>query len=453
MSTGRTTAIGALACALLAAGCAWERPPVNPPPASNGQPVVVGASGPLSPARSEDVVEDAVAQARYRERAERLVDAVQAATRTPLIAGNRTKLLIDGPATYAAMFAAVRAARHHVDVETYIFDDGDTARGFAALLAEKQREGVAVRIIYDAVGSSDAEDIFTELKAQGVETVAYRPLDPVRLWRNNRRDHRKLVLVDGRIAFTGGINISETYASGSASRPGPERGVDAGWRDTHLEVHGPAVEALEKIFRRSWMRLGQTMPGQAIPEPQAAGDALMQVVASDGGDGEYKIYDAYMTAISEATQRIWIETAYFAPDADFRQALRDAVARGVDVRVIVPSFSDLPLVFQASHGLYAELLAGGVKLFEFQDAMLHAKTAVVDGVWSTIGSCNLDPRSFAHNNELNVVIVGRDFGRSMESTFQQDLGRTRPIEAATWAERPVTAKMKEWLAGLLVYWL
>jgi cardiolipin synthase len=453
MTSRWSIAIGALAWALSIAGCAWERPKVDPPPASDGQPVVVGAGGPLSAARSEDVVEDAVAQARYRERAAQLVDAVQAATRTPLIAGNRTRLLIDGPSTYAAMFAAVRAARHHVDVETYIFDDGDTARRFAALLADKQREGVQVRVIYDAIGGSEAADIFTELQAQGVQTVAFRPIDPVRLWRVNNRDHRKMVIVDGQVAFTGGINISETYASSSATRPGPERGVESGWRDTHVEVHGPAVQALETIFLRSWRRLGKPMPEAAHPRPQTAGDVLMQVVASDGGDGEYRIYDAYMTAISHATQRIWIETAYFSPDADFRRALRDAVARGVDVRVVVPSFSDIPIVFQASHRLYEELLDGGVKLFEFEDAMLHAKTAVVDGVWSTIGSCNLDPRSFAHNNELNVVVVGRDFGRSMEATFQADLGRTRPVDAATWSRRPVRAKMKEWMAGLLAYWL
>src|SRR5262245_38273397 len=175
MSAVRTRTI-ALTWALLAAGCAWERPKANPPPISNGEPLVVGARGVLSPQRSEDAVEDAVAQARYRERAERLVDAVQAATRTPLIAGNRTKLLIDGPATYAAMFAAVREARHQVDVETYIFDDGDTARRFAALLGEKQREGVEIRIIYDAIGASEAADLFTALDAQGVRTVAYRPI-------------------------------------------------------------------------------------------------------------------------------------------------------------------------------------------------------------------------------------------------------------------------------------
>ena len=451
----RPLSAAALLWAVAVGGCTWTRPPVNPPPAADGAPEVVGAIGMLSAARSEEIVDDAVAQARYRRRAEQLVEAVQAASRTPLIAGNRTRLLIDGPATYGDMFAAVRAAKHHVHVETYIFDDGDTAHRFAALLAEKRREGVAVRVIYDGIGSSEAEDIFKALDAAGVETVAYRPLDPVRLWRNNRRDHRKLVIVDGRVAFTGGINISETYARGSASRPGPDEGLESGWRDTHVEVRGPAVDALQAIFLRSWRRLGQTVPDtpDLLTRAPAAGDDLMQVVASDGGDLEFRIYDAYLTAISNATQRIWITQAYFAPDERLRQALIDAVARGVDVRVMVPSFSDIPVVFQASRGLYAELLAGGVKLYEFRDAMLHAKTAVVDGVWSTIGSCNLDPRSFAHNNELNVVIVGRDFGRGMETTFTTDLRRTQTIDAATWAERPVTAKMKEWLAGLVSYWL
>lgn len=438
-------------------GCAWSRPVATPAPAGQTTPVVIDERGLLSPAQAEEAVEDAVAQARYRERAEALVKAIQVATGAPFIAGNSTRLLVDGPHTYAAMLAAMRTARHHVHVETYIFDDDDTGRRFADLLVQKRREGVAVRIIYDAIGSigSDA-DFFARLTAQQIEIAEFRPLEPATLWRINNRDHRKLVIVDGRVAFTGGINISDTYSSGSSSRPGPDKGVDSGWRDTHLEIRGPAVKTLQSIFLETWKRLGKSADAspELYPQLDATGSTLLQVVASDGGDSnEFRIYDAYMTAIREARQRIWITQAYFAPTDELRDALAAAVARGVDVRIIVPGFTDSGLIFHASRATYGELLDAGVAMFEFEDALLHSKTAVIDGIWSTVGSCNIDPRSFAHNNELNAAVVGRDFARSMEALFQRDLEQTRRLDAATWDERPMSNRVKEFLSSLLSYWL
>lgn len=453
----RLLTLGLLWWLLAPLGCAWSRPAQAPPPAAKATPVVIDAKGLLSPARSEEAVEDAVAQARFRERAEALVKAVQNATGAPFIAGNSTHLLIDGPRTYEAMLAAVSAARHHVHIETYIFDDDDTGRRFADLLVEKRRAGVAVRVIYDAVGSIASDsDFFAKLTAQQIEVAEFRPLKPATLWRINNRDHRKLVIVDGRVAYTGGINISDTYSSGSSSRPGPDKGADTGWRDTHLEIRGPAVKTLQSIFLETWKRLGKTVPGSPdlYPQLDATGDTLVQAMASDGGDSnEFRIYDAYMTAIRQARQRIWITQAYFAPTDELREALAAAVARGVDVRIIVPGFTDSGLIFHASRATYGELLDAGVTLFEFEDALLHAKTAVIDGIWSTVGSCNIDPRSFAHNNELNAVVVGRDFARSMEALFQRDLERTRRLDAATWKERPTSNRVKEFLSSLFSYWL
>jgi cardiolipin synthase len=455
----RLLPLGLLWCLLAPLGCAWSRPAQTPAPrdASALTPIVIGEQGLLTPAQSEEIVEDAVAEARYRERAEALVKAVQAATGAPLIAGNAARVLVDGPHTYEAMFAAVRAAKNHVHVETYIFDDGDTGRRFGDLLIDKRRQGVTVRVIYDAIGSIGSDkEFFAGLAAQQIEIAEFRPLEPATLWRINNRDHRKLVIVDGRVAYTGGINISDTYSSGSSSRPGPEKGRDSGWRDTHIEIRGPAVKTLQSIFLETWHRLGK--PAQPSPELypglDRAGDTLVQVMASDGGDSnEFRIYDAYMTAIRGARQRIWITQAYFAPTAELRQALADAVTRGVDVRVIVPGFTDSGLIFHASRATYDELLKAGVRLFEYQDALLHSKTAVVDGIWSTVGTCNVDPRSFAHNNELNAAVVGREFARSMETLFQQDLKQTRVLDAATWKERPTSNKMKEFLASLFSYWL
>jgi len=450
-----------LAWLIVPLGCAWSRPKpelaaANSEPATS-EAVVVGTNGLLTPAQSEEAVEDAVAQSRYRERSESLVKSIQSVTGAPLIAGNSSRLLVDGPRTYEAMFAAVRAAKHHVHVETYIFDDGDTGQRFGDLLAQKARDGVQVRIIYDAIGSFGSDEAFWEkLRAQGIEVAAFRPLHPVTIWRINNRDHRKLVIVDGQVAFTGGINISETYSSGSSSKPGPKKGVDSGWRDTQVEVHGPIVKSLQSIFMETWKRLDQKVAAspELFPEIARGGDQLMQVMASDGGDSnEFRIYDAYMTAIREARERIWITQAYFAPDESLRKALTDAAKRGVDVRVIVPGFTDSGLIFHASRATYAELLAGGIKLFEYKNALLHAKTAVIDGVWSTVGSCNIDPRSFAHNNELNVAVVGHDFAVSMEAMFNRDLKATREITAKSWADRSRGDRFKEMLSSLFTYWL
>ena len=398
-----------------------------------------------------------MADARLRERAAILVKAIQSATGAPLIAGNRAHLLLDGPQTYAAMFAAVREAKHHVNVETYLFEDDEVGRQFADLLMQKRREGVTVRLIYDAVGSIASDDKFFEkLTAQGIEVAEFRPLEPVTIWRVNNRDHRKLVVVDGRVAFTGGINISDTYSSGSASRPGPAKGKETGWRDTNVEVRGPVVKSLQSIFMETWRRLGkQAQPSPDLfPDIDKVGEHLLQVVASDGGDSnEFRIYDAYLTAIREARERIWITQAYFAPNRELRRALADAVARGVDVRIIVPGFTDSGLIFHASRATYEELLQANVKLFEYTEALLHSKTAVIDGVWSTVGSCNIDPRSFAHNNELNVAVVGREFAHEMEAMFRRDLKQTRPIDAAGWAKRPMSHKVKEFFSSLFSYWL
>ena len=460
MSTGftaRLLRLGLLLSLLAPLGCAWSRPQQAPSPTENVATAVVDAGVLLSAQASEAAVEDAVAQARYRERAEQLVKDVQAAAQAPLIAGNETHLLNDGPKTYQAMFEAVRNARHHVHVETYIFDDGETGKRFAELLLERRRAGVTVRVIYDAVGSMmSGEEFFERLTAQGIEVAEFRPLEPATIWRINNRDHRKLVIVDGRVAFTGGINISETYSKGSSSRPGPDKGKDTGWRDTHVEVHGPVVKSLQSIFMETWRRLGKNAEPatQLFPDLGPAGEDLVQVMASDGGDSnEFRIYDAYMAAIAQARQRIWITQAYFAPDEALSKALIEAAARGVDVRIIVPGFTDSSLIFHASRATYDELLKNKVQMFEYKDALLHSKTAVVDGIWSTVGSCNIDPRSFAHNNELNVAIVGRDFARTLEQTFSADLKRTRQIDPAKWEKRGMPAKIKEWFSSLFTYWL
>jgi cardiolipin synthase len=454
---GGFTALLLLACAGPRTGGSAPAGAGAAPSPPTATPVVVDSEGRVPAAEAEQALGRAAAP-DLRRRARALANAIQAGTGTPLVRGNRTRLLVDGPRTYAAMFDAVERARHHIHIETYIFADDEVGRRFADALARKRREGVAVRIIYDAIGSiaSDSE-FFAGLAAKGIEVAEFRPLRPSFLWRVNHRDHRKLTVVDGRVAFTGGLNISGTYSKASTSRPGPEQGLHSGWRDTHLEIRGPAVRLLQSLFLQTWTRLGRRVDpsGAALyPALDEAGDDLVQVVASEGGDAqEFRIYGAYLAAIRSARERVWISQAYFAPNREFREALSAAKARGVDVRVIVPAFTDSALIHYGSRATYQELLDHGVAIFEHEDALMHAKTAVVDGVWSTVGSCNVDARSFVHNDELNAAVLSVDLARDMEAVFRADLEGSRRIDPEEWRARPRAERVKEALSRLFAYWL
>jgi cardiolipin synthase len=454
-----TVAIGLLLSvqAIVLGSCTWTGPRRETPEAEPATPIVIDQRGLLPSEAALAVVTDATAAAQDRERARELVAAIQGATRTPLVAGNRVKLLIDGPRTYQAVLAAIEQARDHIHIETYIFADDEVGERFSAALIRKRAAGVKVRIIYDAIGSLKSSSAFFDaLSRQGIETVAFRPLEPSTFWKVNNRDHRKLIVVDGSVAFTGGINISSTYESASSSRPGPEAGVDQGWRDTHVEIRGPVVKQLQALFLETWKRLGREVDNgpHLYPELVEAGDDLVQVVPSEGGDdSEFRIYDAYLTAIRKAQERIWISMAYFAPNRELREALSAAAARGVDVRIIVPAFTDSGAIHHASRATYGELLEADVRIYEHTDALMHAKTAVIDGVWSTVGSCNIDPRSFVHNNEVNAVVVDGEFGRSMQRMFRHDLEHSARIDPQEWKERPASERMKEFFSSLVSYWL
>lgn len=387
----------------------------------------------------------------------------EAATGEPLIAGNKVTLLFDGPQTMAAMLRAIGAARNNINLETYIFDQDQLGLKFADLLIDKQRAGVTVNLIYDSVGTIGVPQAFFErMRAAGIHLLAFNPVNPARLrgdaWKINNRDHRKLLIVDGKIAFTGGINISDTYAKSSLFRSHAKRrpgdAAQVGWRDTQVMIEGPAVAAMQWAFVKTWV--GQDaadLPDAAYFPPLAvAGDKLVRVIASEPG-GNFAIFKSYLLAIQEARQTIHITSAYFVPDAQTIAALTAAARRGVDVRIVLPGVSDSGLVFHAGHAFYDELLAGGVRIYHLQLAVLHAKTAVIDGVWSTVGSTNIDTRSFLHNSELNVVVLGQGFGREMENAFNEDLRGSLEVTPASWARRPLADRIKEWAARLMDYWL
>ncbi|WP_409031469.1 cardiolipin synthase [Janthinobacterium sp. CG_23.3] len=385
----------------------------------------------------------------------------EAATGVPLVKGNQVTLLFDGPQTMAEMLKAINAAKNNINLETYIFDQDALGLKFADALIEKQRAGVTVNIIYDSVGTLGVPQTFFErMRAAGIRLVAFNPVNPTKLrgdaWKINNRDHRKVLIVDGKTAFTGGINISDTYAKSSLfrSKSKPTEQSQVGWRDTHVKVQGPAVATFQWLFIKAWTGQDAADLPEAdyFPLLPEVGERLVRVIASEPGGG-FEIYKAYILAIQQARRSIHITSAYFVPDQQTVAALCGAAGRGVDVKVVLPGVSDSGLVFHAGHALYDQLLGCGVRIHHLQLAVLHAKTAVIDGAWSTVGSTNIDMRSFMHNSELNVVVLGDSFGREMENAFLEDLRDSVEITQESWAARPLAERMKEWAARFMNYWL
>lgn len=419
-------------------------------------PTVTNAQGTLSTKKTHSLL-----AARWRNShadIAALAALEEAATGSPLIAGNKVTLLYDGPQTMAAMIAAISAARDHINLETYIFDQDALGIRFADILIERQRAGVQVNVIYDSVGTlGTPQAFFDKMRDAGIRLLAFNPVNPLKLvgpWEPNNRDHRKILVVDGLVAFTGGVNISSTYANSSLFRSKARRNARVGWRDTHIKIEGPAVAALQWAFLDNWA----SQPSPDLPDSNFfppltdAGDKLVRVLASAPG-GDHEIYKAYVLAIQEAKKTVHMTCAYFVPDAQILQALSDAARRGVDVKIILPGVTDSGLVHHATQSFYSEMLAAGIVIYQLQIAVLHAKTAVIDAAWATVGSTNIDTRSFLHNNEINVVVFSEEFGTAMENAFVEDLRYSVEITSETWEQRPLGDRFKEWAARRLEYWL
>lgn len=381
----------------------------------------------------------------------------EAATGRPLVVGNKVALLIDGPQTMSAMMKAISAATDHINLETYIFDQDEIGLKFAELLKEKQRQGVQVNVIYDSVGTiGTPAEFFDSMREAGIRLLEFNPVNPLKRfgsWRLNNRDHRKILIVDGRIAFTGGINISKEYSSSSFSST-RYRTPEPGWRDTHIQVEGPAVAGLQALFLDTWIQQkGMKLEDRNyFPKLKEEGSEVLRIIATHP-DGDYSVFKAYALAMEQAQETIHLTVAYFVPDQQIIDLLTGAARRGVDVRIIFPSVTDHGLVFHAGRSFYQELLEAGVRIYELQESVLHAKTAVIDSIWSTVGSANLDMRSFLHNTEVNVVVLSARFGKVMEVAFQVDLKNSREVRREEWEQRPFSDKLKEWLARSFGYWL
>lgn len=418
------------------------------------------ALGPLTAKRSAALLQALQAGAGEIDILERQLLLEQAINDSPLLVGNKTTLLQDGPATYAAMFAAMELAQDHINLESYIFEDDAVGHAFVQLLLKQQRRGVQVNLMVDSVGGINTQnDFFVQLIEAGVAVLEFNPVNPLLArgdWSPNHRDHRKLLVVDGRLAFIGGINISSVYSSGSIlHRASKARASPAACRDTDLQIEGPVVAEFQKLFLRTWgKQQGPVLlPKAYFPALAKAGHDIVRAIGSTPDDPYSRMYLTLISAIGNAQRQVYLTNAYFVPDPQLRQALMDAVARGVDVRLILPSYSDSSLVFHAGRAHYADLLASGVQIFERRGALLHAKTAVIDGIWSTVGSSNLDWRSFMDNDELDAVVLGRDFAAQMLAMFAKDQSASIAVDAQMWAQRGLTPRLMEWLGQLWQRWL
>jgi len=419
---------------------------------------IVSAKGLLSPNQSKVIMDRLQQSVAPTDMLERHTAVVESVTESPLTKGNKVTLLADGRAAYAAMFKAMQSARDHINLETYIIDDDDVGREFSDLMLKKRAEGVQVNLIYDSVGSfTNPASFFQRLRDGGVQVVEFNPINPLKgnwNWLIAHPDHRKILIVDGKIAITGGINISSVYSSKPSGSHG-DKGTPLPWRDTDVQIEGPAVAEFQKLFSDTWSKQNgpQRSERNYYPKLKEEGNALVRVVGSTPGADNRLTFIVYVAAITFAEHSIHLTNAYFIPDDQILNAFKDAARRGVDVKLILPGSTDSTLALYAARYNYSELLESGVKIYERRNALLHAKTAVIDGVWSTVGSTNLDYWSLLSNDEVNAVVLSREFAAEMEKSFAKDLAESHEIKWEEWKERPFLSKMREWYAHLFVRWL
>ncbi|MDQ3774501.1 MAG: phospholipase D-like domain-containing protein [Pseudomonadota bacterium] len=361
----------------------------------------------------------------------------------PLVDGNRVQALQNGDESFPAMLAAVRGAQHTITFETYIYWSGTIGQEFAAALSERASAGVRVHVMLDWWGSGSIEDL-NLMKAAGIEVRRYNPPRWSGLGRMNNRTHRKLLVVDGRIGFTGGVGIADPWR-GHAQDP-------QHWRDTHFRVEGPVVAQMQSAFLDNWIALtGQVLHGAGyFPPIEPKGSHTAQVFTSAPGGGAESVQIMYLLSIAAARSTIRLAMAYFVPDNVAVETLLAARRRDVHVQMIVPgSHTDREILQRASRFEWGPLLRGGVEIYEYQPTMYHCKVMIVDELWTSVGSTNFDSRSFSVNDEANLNIHDTAFARDQVELFERDLQESRRVTLAEWENRPWSDKLLDSLAGLL----
>lgn len=363
----------------------------------------------------------------------------------PFLAGTRAQALLNGDEIFPPMLAAIRSAQVSITFETYIYWSGDIGRAFADALAERARQGVKVHVLLDWVGSAKMDDSLVELMTQaGVQVKLFHPPHWSHLGRLNNRTHRKLLITDGRLGFTGGVGVAPQWTG---------RGHDPEhWRDTHFRVEGPVVAQMQSVFIDNWIKVtGDVLHGpDYFPALVPVGPALAQMFSSSPSGGSESMQLMYLLAVTAASRSIDISAAYFVPDELTLQALTEALKRGVKLRIVVPGkHIDSDTVRSASRATWGPLLKSGATIAEYEPTMYHCKLMIVDGLLTSVGSTNFDNRSFRLNDEATLNVVDKAFAAAQTATFEADLARAHRVSHAQWQARPAHEKFREWVASLI----
>jgi cardiolipin synthase len=468
---------GALALPILLPACAMpdaDRSIAAATEMSGGaKPQIQGAQGPLTEAQSSELISKLSRSGGGDAILKRHLAVEEAVAGSPLTADNKVTVLPNGAEAFRAIAAAIKGAKHNLNLEYYILEDVDlegNGHMLSDLLLEKRRQGVAINIIYDSYGSSETPaDFFDKLKKAGVNYLDFHPIDPTQALNFNDRDHRKILVADGEVGIVGGVNLSKSYeskvpGSGSGSAPKPTPPVEGltnalgittklpdRWRDTAAKIEGPAVAELQKLFVWQWQNEKGPPLEQAgfYPKPTAKASEVVRIIGSTPDQPISRYYVTMISALRNAESRAWISAAYFVPTDDEMEALTDAARRGVDVRLLLPQVSDSQEAIEVAHSHYTDLLEAGVKIYETKEVVLHSKMAVIDGVWSAIGSSNFDHRSVLFNDEVDAIVLGSDTAKALEAAFTDGEKTATPIDTGKWEDsRPVTERMRGFFARM-----
>jgi len=379
---------------------------------------------------------------------------------SPIVFGNRVTLLPSGSETFQAIFQAISQARDSINLEYFILADVQSdGVQLSQLLLERLASGVKVNMIYDSYGSRETPAAFFDaLRKAGAKVLEFNPVNPFSVrtgWSPNDRDHRKITVVDGRIGFTGGVNLDTAYQNP------PSAGIANGdtrrayWRDTAIRVDGPAVAELQKLFFGTWreQKAPAADPADYFPALPRAGVQTIRIIGSSPENQSPLYYASLLTAMQSARRRVWLCSGYFVPPHQESEELTRIARAGLDVRIVAPAFSDVQSAVYAARAAYGDLLEAGGHIYEMRDAVLHAKLAVVDDTWTAIGSSNLDRRSVVFNNEVDTVVLGHDTAGQVEAVMRHYMDVAREVDLGRWDHRSLRERMRELQARVWQYWM
>lgn len=383
----------------------------------------------------------------------------EALAAAPVLAGNAVTPLWGGLRAFTALFHAIEAARDHVNLEFYILQDVTVPNtpepSLFALLRKKLGQGVAVTVIYDSLGSEKTSAAaFESLRAAGARLLSFNPLNPFEArgaWRPNARDHRKIAVMDGRVAVMGGVNLDTVYENSCRREiqgDPAESTDDACWADVAIRVEGPAVAALQRLFFETWENQGGgALPARDwFPDLGTPGRVPMRIIGSAPEEDRPRFYVTRLAELAKARNRAWLCTGYFVPTPRERDELVRAARRGVDVRLLLPGVTDTPLATHAQRAAYGPLLDAGIRIFEVKDSVLHAKVGVIDDAWSWVGSSNLDRRSVAWNNEVDAILLGAEVAAVLANILERAMRRAAPVSLDGWKGRSTGQRLRELLS-------